>query len=201
MRVCRATDVIRLIPHASSPRCNAASRGIVAERRRRLIENRFAWRRRARIAIAALAIVLPRAAVAQVPSVWLGTWTVTRETSTYAGPPSYRRAFYRIEPSADRKGLHVVYEAVLPRGGVTHLEWTGTLDGREYEVQGADDYLTYAYRRITDEHYELIARVDRRIVATATVAFASDGRTMTTTTRARAADGQTITTVTIYSRQ
>jgi len=178
---------------------------MTSEERSRSPENQFAWRTIAWLAtgiLAILAVAPPRSVTAQarVPSAWFGTWTVTRETSTYAGPPSYRRATYRIEPSADGAGLHVVYEAVLTRGGVTHLEWTGALDGREHEVQGADDALTYAYRRLTDERCELIARIDGHVIATATVVFASDGRTMTTTTHVRTAD-ETITTETIYSKQ
>ena len=132
---------------------------------------------------------------------WFGTWTVARETSSYAGPPAYRRATYRIEPSADGTGLSVIYEAVLTRGGTTHLEWTGRLDGRDYAVQGADENLTYAYRRVTDDRYELTARIDGRVVATATVSFTPDGRMMTTTTRARAADGRMITTETVYAKR
>jgi hypothetical protein len=97
--------------------------------------------------------------------------------------------------------LLVVYEAVLPRGGVTHLEWIGKLDGRDYIVQGADEYLTYAYRPAGDGRYELTARVDGRIAATATVSFAPDGQTMTTVTHARAPDGRRIETETVYTKR
>ena len=32
-------------------------------------------------------------------------------------------------------GIKVVYDMVRPRGGVTHMEWTGKLDGMDYAVQ------------------------------------------------------------------
>lgn len=122
-----------------------------------------------------------------------------KEQSTYTGPPAYKRATYTIEPAGD--GLRVIYDAVLPRGGVTHLEWTGRLDGREYIVQGVDQFLTYAYRGAGDGSYELVARIDGRAAATARVVFSADGRTMTTTTRAGGADGQPVTTTTVYAKK
>jgi hypothetical protein len=150
--------------------------------------------------LALVVVVLLAAPVAgQVPPVWFGTWRVSVERSTYSGEPGYKRATYTIQPARD--GLKVVYEAVLPRGGVQHLEWTGRLDGRDYPVQGVDEYMTYAYRPLDDGKYELTARIDGRVVATATVAFAPDGKTMTTTTVARAASGQSITTNTVYEKE
>jgi hypothetical protein len=140
------------------------------------------------------AIVAP--ATAQVPPVWFGTWKVSVERSTYSGEPAYKRATYTIQPARD--GLKVVYEAVLPRGGVQHLEWIGKLDGQDYPVQGIDEYMTYAYQPESDGKYELIAKIDGRPVATATVSFSPDGKTMTTTTVARGAGGQAITTNTVY---
>jgi len=134
-----------------------------------------------------------------VAPVWFGTWKVDLEKSTYSGAPGYKRATYTIEPAAG--GLKVVYEAVLPRGGVTHMEWTGRLDGREYPVQGVEEFLTYAYFDRGDGSYQIVARIDGRVAATSDVRFSSDGRTMTTTTVARGGAGQSVTTTTVYIKQ
>jgi len=138
------------------------------------------------------------AAGAEAPPVWAGTWQLAHETSSYSGPPAYTRATYVIE--ADDDGLHVVYDAVLSRGGVTHLEWRGKLDGRERPVQGSDEYLTYAYRAGAHDTWELTARIDGHVVATATVSFSADGREMTTVTRATV-DRRPIVTTTVYRRR
>ena len=45
--------------------------------------------------------------------------------------------------------MKVVYEMVHPRGGVTHLEWMGKLDGKDYQLQGIDAFVTYAYTQIS----------------------------------------------------
>ena len=134
-----------------------------------------------------------------VPTVWFGTWTVNIAKSTYTGAPGYKRATYVIEPSDD--GLKVIYEMVLPRGGITHLEWIGRLDGKDYQVQGIDEFLTYAYTPRADGSYGIVAKVDDRVAASSEVRFSGDGRRMITTTTATGRQGQRITTSTVYEKQ
>jgi hypothetical protein len=136
---------------------------------------------------------------AQVPAAWFGTWHLNVEKSTYdPGPPPYRRASYTIEPAGD--GLKVTYDMVHPRGGWTHLEWTGRLDGRDYRVQGIDEVLTYAYRPAGDGRYEVAVKIDGRLTAVSHVEISADGETMVTTTRGRGARGQEVVTRTVYQR-
>jgi hypothetical protein len=157
-----------------------------------------------RIAVSVLAVFLAVGAARgqePVPREWFGTWILNVAKSTYEpGPAPYRRASYRIEPSGG-DGLTVVYDMVYPRGGVAHLEWTGRLDGRDYPVQGIDEFMTYAYRRRDDGGYEVIVKVDGRQVASSTIQLSADGRTMTTTTTGRNASGGRVQTVTVYERE
>lgn len=138
-------------------------------------------------------------AVSRVPPVWFGTWSVNLAKSTYTGAPGYKRARYVIEPADD--GLKVVYEMVLPRGGVTHLEWVGRLDGKDYPVQGIDQFLTYAYTPRDDGSCAIVAKIDGRIAASSEVRFSGDGRTMITTTIASGPQGQKVRTSTVYEKQ
>jgi hypothetical protein len=136
----------------------------------------------------------------QVPAAWFGTWVLNVGKSTYdPGPAPYRRATYEIQPWQD--GLKVIYELVYPRGGVSHLEWTGRLDGRDYPVQGLDEVLTYAYHPLPDGSYEVVVKIDGRITARSLVTLSQDGRTMTTKTAGKGARGQDLTTTTIYEKQ
>ena len=105
----------------------------------------------------------------------------------------------RIEPWND--GLRVVYDMARRRGGITHIEWTGRFDGRDYPVQGVDYVLTNAYRRLSDRSYEIVVRVDGRQAAVATASVSDDGSTMTVETAERNARGQPITTTAVYKRQ
>jgi hypothetical protein len=90
---------------------------------------------------------------------------------------------------------------VHPRGGVTHLEWTGRIDGTDYPVQGIDEVLTYAYRPAKEGSYEVVVKFDGRVTAVSEVTLSTDGRTMTTTTRGKGARGQDVVTRTVYEKE
>jgi hypothetical protein len=138
-------------------------------------------------------------AAEQVPTAWVGTWRLNVARSTYSpGPPPYRRASHVIEPWND--GLKITSEMVYPRGGITHVEWIGKLDGREYEVQGPDELITYAYRAVGDGSYDITVRIGGRIAAISHVSVSSDQRSMITRTKGRDAAGREVETVTVYEK-
>ena len=151
------------------------------------------------VLLAMCVLVLPRGGRAQVPSAWFGTWTLNLDKSVYdPGPPPYKRATYRIEPSGD--GVKVVYDMVHRRGGVTHLEWTGNLDGHDYTVQGVEEFVTNAYRALGDREWEVMLKIDGRVAARSKVTLSPDGKTITTVTDGRNAQGAEVTTTTVYER-
>jgi hypothetical protein len=148
-----------------------------------------------------VALVAVPATSAQTPSSWFGTWSLNVARSTYdPGPPPYKRATYTIEPwGAD--GMKVIYEMVHPRGGVTHLEWQGRIDGKDYPLQGIDAFVTYAYHRVSPGVYETIVKMGGRAVAKSTVTLSADGKTMTTTTKGVDSGGRAVATVTVYEKR
>ena len=148
-------------------------------------------------AVLACLVVTTTVGMQQAP--WFGTWQLKSQES--AGPfsdPAYKRVTSKIEPLAD--GLKVTYDMVRTRGGITHLEWTGRFDGRDYPVQGMDYVLTNAYRILDDRSYEIVIKVDGQMAATAVAVVSADGRTLTVTTRERRPGGQAATTA-IYERK
>jgi hypothetical protein len=134
------------------------------------------------------------------PSEWFGTWSLNLAKSVYkSGTPPYRRATMKVQP-LDGDRVRFSYDFVYPRGGLQHVEWDGRFDGRDYMVQGADEYVTYAYRQTGARTYEITAKLDSRVTAVATVTMSSDGRTLTTTTRGGNARGQEMTNTTVYEK-
>ena len=131
------------------------------------------------------------AAWPDVPEAWLGSWALNVARSTYAsGGAPYKRATYRIERAGER--FRVIYDMVHPRGGTTHLEWTGRMDGRDYPLQGVDQAMTYAYTQAAPVAWEIVVKIDGRVAARSRVTVSADGRTMTTTTGGN---------VTVYEKQ
>lgn len=124
---------------------------------------------------------------------WLGTWKLSKPDARY------KRVITRIEPWED--GIRVTYDMVGTRGGVTHMEWTGKFDGKDYPVEGLDYVLTNAYKLLDDHSYEIVIKVEGGVAATARVEVSSDGKTLTTVTRQKNAEGRDITTTTVYDRQ
>ena len=87
------------------------------------------------------------------------------------------------------------------RGGVTHMEWTGRFDGKDYAMQGIDSVLTNAYRKIDDRSYEIVIKSDGEVAATARVAVSPDGQTLNVATEGQNASGQIMRTTTVYERK
>jgi hypothetical protein len=136
---------------------------------------------------------------AQSPEPWLGTWKLNLSKSTAARDPRYKRGTTKIEPWQD--GLKVTYDLVGIRGGVTHMEWTGKFDGKDYAIEGVDYVLTNAYSRIDGHTYQITIKTDGVLTATARVVISSDGKTLTTSTTGNNAQGKSVTTTTIYERE
>jgi hypothetical protein len=98
-------------------------------------------------------------------------------------------------------GLKVTYDMVGVRGGLTHLEWLGRFDGKDYPMQGLDYVMTNAYRLIDDRSYEIVVKVDGNVTSTARVVVSPDGKTLAVKTEGRTATGQTVSTTSIYDRR
>jgi hypothetical protein len=142
---------------------------------------------------------LPRIFAGQSREPWFGTWKLNLAKSTVERNVRFKRATTKIEPWED--GLKVTYDLVGVRGGVTHMEWTGKFDGKDYPVQGVDYVLTNAYSHVNDRSYEIVTKIDGIVSATAKVVISPDGKTLTTLTAGRNAQGATVNTTTVYERQ
>ena len=105
---------------------------------------------------AVVTLLLPTLVRAQSVQLWFGVWQLKVAASSSSGPPPYKRATRRIEPS--ERGVRIVDDLVRPRGGVVHLEWIGRFDGLDYPVQGAEVVLTNAYRGRDDRTCELVCQ-------------------------------------------
>ena len=130
---------------------------------------------------------------------WMGTWRLDPAKSTMSNDSRFKRVTTKVEPWEG--GIRVVYDMVGDRGGVTHMEWTGKFDGKDYPVQGVDYVLTNAYTPVNDRSYRIVIKVDGSVAATAIVVISPDGKTLTTTTTEKNRLGEAVNTVSVYDRQ
>ncbi|MGB7217605.1 MAG: hypothetical protein WBD07_02255 [Vicinamibacterales bacterium] len=133
-----------------------------------------------------LGALLPPCAAAgqgQAQAPWFGTWKLDLMKSAYdPGPPPFRRATLKVEPSTRQSsdGVNVTYDMIRPRGGITHLEWTGRFDGKDYPLQGIEDYaVTIAYHQLDSRTFDVVQKVDGAPVVTARMTISADGQTLT----------------------
>jgi hypothetical protein len=148
-------------------------------------------------ALVTIALILSSTLAGQAQAGWFGTWTLNLAKST-TNPDRYKRVTSRIEPWQD--GLKVTYDMVGTRGGVTHMEWIGKFDGKDYPVQGVDYVLTNAYTLVNDHSYDILVKVDGVVAARAKVVISPDGKTLTSVTTERNARGQDVSTTTVYEK-
>jgi hypothetical protein len=154
---------------------------------------------RSSVVLVALLLVFSARPSAQ-SSEWFGTWRLNLQKSVYSSSsPPYRRATMKVKPLEGGR-VRFSYDFVYPRGGLQHVEWDGRFDGNDYIVQGADEYVTYAYRQTGARTYEITAKLDSRVTAVATVTMSADGRTIRTSTRSGNARDGGVTNVTVYEK-
>jgi len=68
------------------------------------------------------------------------------------------------------------------RGGITHVEWSGRFDSKDYPLQGIDYVMTNAYSRIDDHAYDIVIKREGKISGNVKVTVSPDGRTLTAVT-------------------
>ena len=149
--------------------------------------------------MALIGLIPPYTTAAQWQEPWFGIWKLNLEKSTVDRDARFKRATTKIEPWQD--GLKVTYDLVGVRGGITHMEWTGKFDGKDYPMLGVDYVLTNAYSRLDDRTYQITVKNDGVVTATAKVTISPDGRTLTTLTTGKDARGDTVNTTAVYERQ
>jgi hypothetical protein len=144
-------------------------------------------------------VATPRLLASSAEEVLYGAWRLDLGRSTYGEPSPFLRARLRIAPQGEN--LRITYDTVGRRGGVIHIEWNGRFDGRDYLLEGVDEYVTNAYRW-TDEHtYEVIVKVDERPTAATRVAISPDGRTLTSVSTESDAQGRTRSLTTVWEKE
>jgi hypothetical protein len=147
-----------------------------------------------------LRILLAMAAIVafQTAAPWVGVWRLNPAKSTGTSNSQYKRVTLTIEPWQD--GLKVMYDMVGIRGGVTHVEWTGRFDNKDYPLQGIDYVMTNAYSPIDDRNYNMVIKREGRISGNVKVTVSADGRTLTAITTGKNAQGQDASTTAVYDR-
>lgn len=86
------------------------------------------------------------------------------------------------------------------RGGVTHWEWTGRLDGKDYVLEGIEEVVTNAYSRLDERSFEIVTKLDGRPTTNTRIVISPDRKVMTVTSPATNPQGQRVVNTAIYEK-
>jgi hypothetical protein len=86
-------------------------------------------------------------------------------------------------------------------------EYTATFDGRDHPSRGtidgkpASNQDAISWRKIDDRTYEVLNKLNGRVLTTQRIVIAADGATRTTTITSTNAQGRTVHNVLFFERQ
>jgi len=124
---------------------------------------------------------------------WLGTWKLSKPDARY------KRVITRIEPWED--GIRVTYDMVGTRGGVTHMEWTGKFDGKDYPVTGDPNSDMRSYTKIDDRTLGLNVKKGGKVTVSGRIVISAYGKTRTVTVSGTDPTGKKFESTAVYDKQ
>ena len=145
-----------------------------------------------------LALCFLAGAMCFASDVNMGTWKLNEAKSKIA--------------AGELKNNTVVYEAVgdsikvtidgtAPDGSATHSEWTGKFDGKDYPSTGNPNEETRSVKQIDERTLHVISKKGGKVVLTAHVVVAPDGKSRTVTVNATDAQGKKYKGTAVYDKQ
>jgi len=151
-----------------------------------------------RTSVLTLALCFLAAAVCLASDIQMGTWKLNEAKSKIAaGAPKNSTVVY--EASGD--SIKVTIDGTAPDGTATHSEWTGKFDGKEYASTGNPNEDMRSVKQINDHTLHVTSKKGGKIVLTAHVVVAADGKSRTVTTKGTDAQGKNYTSTAVYDKQ
>jgi hypothetical protein len=129
---------------------------------------------------------------------FLGTWKLNESKSKIAaGAPKNHTVVY--EGAGD--STKVTIDGTSADGTPIHSEWTGKLDGKEYPSTGNPNEDMRSVKVINDHTYNVVSKKGGKVVLTAHVVVAQDGKSRSVTTHGTDAKGKKYTSVAVFDKE
>lgn len=128
----------------------------------------------------------------------MGTWKLNESKSKLASnAPKNETVTY--EAAGD--SIKVTIDGNAPDGKATHSEWTGRFDGKEYPSSGNPNEDMRSVKQINSRTLHVVSKKDGKVVLTAHVVVAPDGKSRTVTINGTDAQGKKYRSVAVYEKQ
>lgn len=129
---------------------------------------------------------------------FLGTWKLNEEKSKIgAGMPKNHTVVYEAAGDSTK----ITIDGTAADGTPIHSEWTGKFDGKDYPSTGNPNEDMRSAKMINDHSYNVVSKKDGKVVLTAHIVVAPDGKSRTVTSHATDSKGKKHTSVAVYDKQ
>ncbi len=149
--------------------------------------------------LVALALLLTASAATFAANPLIGTWKLNEGKSKFA-PGAAKNTTVTYAPA---KGdmIKCTVDGLDKNGKPIHWTWVGKFDGQPYEIKGSPSFDTLTYKPVNDRTNNTTAMKDDKVVMTATITVAKDGKSRVVTITGTDAKGKKFTDTTYYDKQ
>ena len=153
---------------------------------------------KARTCVLTLALCFLAGAVCFASDAQMGTWKLNEAKSKIAaGTPKNNTVVYEVAGDS----IKVTIDGTAPDGTATHSEWTGKFDGKDYPSTGNPNEDMRSVKQINNHTLHVTSKKGGKIVLTAHVVVAADGKSRTVTAKGTDAQGKNYESTAVYDKQ
>lgn len=153
---------------------------------------------KARSVLLTLVLCFLVGAVCFASDMQMGTWKLNEAKSKLAaGTPKNNTVVY--EAAGD--SIKVTIDGNAPDGTATHSVWTGKFDGKDYPSSGNPNEDMRSVQQIDDHTLNVTSKKGGKVVLSAHVVVAADGKSRTVTVDGTDAQGKKYKSTAVYDKQ
>ena len=153
---------------------------------------------KARTVLLTLVLCFLAGAVCFASDIQMGTWKLNEAKSKItAGTAKNNTVVY--EAAGD--SVKVTIDGNAADGTATHSEWTGKFDAKDYPSTGNPNEDTRSAKQIDDHTLQVTSKKGGKVVLTAHVVVAADGKSRTVTVNGTDAQGKKYKSTAVYDKQ
>ena len=128
----------------------------------------------------------------------MGTWKLN-EAKSKLGTGGPKNDTVTYEAAGD--DIKVTIEGMQGDGTKTKTEWTGKFDGKEYASTGNPNEDMRSVKQVNARTLHVVSKKGGKVVLTADVVVAADGKTRKVTASGTGADGKKWKSVAVYDKE
>ena len=153
---------------------------------------------KARALLAGIVVCLVAAAVCFAADAFTGTWKLNETKSKFAkGATKNNTVVY--EAAGD--SVKVTTDGSDKDGKLTHSDWTGKFDAKDYPVTGDSNSDARSYKKLDDRHFDFEVKNGGKVTTIGHIMVSADGKTRTVRTEATDSAGKKISSTAVYDKQ